>query len=227
MERKIVFAEWEYYHIYNRGVDKRIIFLDNEDRLRFHRLLHIANSTKPVVYKLIQRLPLDKVEIGEKIVAIGAYVLMDNHFHILMKEISAGGISLFMEKLTTSYSKYFNKKHSRHGHLFQGTFKAEHVDTDEYLKYLYSYIHLNPVKLIDSTWKEKGIKNLSKAKQYLEQYRYSSYEDYAMGMREESAILTPSEFPDYFEKAHEFNDFINDWLELKKEMGVDVTPMST
>ena len=165
-----MFSEGEYYHVYNRGVDKRDIYLDNADRLRFNRLLHIANSTKPVVYKLVQRLPLDKVEVGERLVAIGAYCLMPNHFHLLVKEIKEGGITSFMEKLMTGYSKYFNKRNNRTGALFQGRFKAEHVDRDEYLKYLYAYIHLNPVKLIDSDWKEKGISNLSKAKKYFGEY---------------------------------------------------------
>ena len=215
MNRKITFAEGEYYHVYNRGVEKRDIFMDRSDRVRFHRMLHISNSTRPVVYKLIQRLPLDKIEVDDKIVAIGAYVLMNNHFHLLVKEISEGGVSTFMEKLTTSYSKYFNLKNKRVGPLFQGRFKAEHVDSDEYLKYLYAYIHLNPVKLIEPEWKEGGIKNLSAAKKYLEGYRYSSYEDYAVGKREESAILSPSEFPDYFENTKAFNEEIFEWLKFK------------
>lgn len=217
MERKIVFSEGEYYHIYNRGVEKRDIFMDDADRLRFHRLLYIANSTKPVVYKFIQRLPLEKVEVDKKIIAIGAYVLMGNHFHLLVKEISEGGISAFMGKLTTSYSKAFNRKHERVGHLFQGTFKAEHVDKDEYLKYLYAYIHLNPVKLIEPQWKEKGIRNLGKAKKYLEHYRYSSYEDYAVGRRAESAILSPKEFPEYFENPSDFSDFVAEWMRYNEE----------
>ncbi|OGZ06457.1 MAG: hypothetical protein A2845_06075 [Candidatus Lloydbacteria bacterium RIFCSPHIGHO2_01_FULL_49_22] len=217
MNRKITFAEGEYYHVYNRGVEKRDIFMDRSDRVRFHRMLHISNSTRPVVYKLIQRLPLDKIEVDDKIVAIGAYVLMNNHFHLLVKEISEGGVSTFMEKLTTSYSKYFNLKNKRVGPLFQGRFKAEHVDSDEYLKYLYAYIHLNPVKLIEPEWKEGGIKNLSAAKKYLEGYRYSSYEDYAVGKREESAILSPSEFPDYFENTGDFAKFVEEWLDYEKE----------
>ena len=82
MERKFNFAEGEYYHIYNRGVDKRDIFLDEADRKRFQRMLYIANGNKPVVYKLIQGRPLELVEKGESIVAIGAYCLMPNHFHL-------------------------------------------------------------------------------------------------------------------------------------------------
>jgi len=217
MERKISFAEGEYYHVYNRGVDKREIFLSDDDRNRFIKLLFVGNGDKAFSYKRILGVPLDKLDRGEQLVSIGAYCLMPNHFHLLIKEKKDGNISLFMEKLGTSYAMYFNKKYKRSGSLFQGTFKAEHVNRDEYLKYLYAYIHLNPVKLIEPEWKEKGIRNLSKAKKYLEEYRYSSYEDYAVGKREEFAILTPSEFPDYFEKQGDFAEFVEEWMRYKEE----------
>jgi len=217
MERKITFSEGEYYHVYNRGIEKRNIFLDENDWLRFQKLLYVANGEKPLVFKTIQGVPLDKIDRGGCRVAIGAYCLMPNHFHILVKETTENGLSRFMEKLGTSYAMYFNKKYKRSGFLFQGTFKAEHVDNDEYLKYLYAYIHLNPVKLIDPGWKEKGIHNLGKAKKYLEEYRYSSYEDYAMGKRDESAILSPGEFPEYFEKRGDFTEFVEEWMRYKEE----------
>jgi putative transposase len=160
---------------------------------------------------------LDKIEVGGKLVAIGAYVQMGNHFHVLAKEISKDGISTFMEKLSTGYSKYFNKKYERTGALFQGVFKAEHVSRDEYLKYLFAYIHLNPVKLIDPEWKENGIKDRESAKRYLEQYTYSSYLDHLGKKREEGLILTPKEFPEYFEDRTDFEQYINDWLMFKDE----------
>ena len=219
MERRIVFSEGEYYHIYNRGVDKRNIFMEGNDYVRFQKMLYVANSTKPVVYKTIQGVPLDKIERDEQIVAIGAYCLMPNHFHILVKEISEGGITRFMEKLGTGYSMYFNKKYNRTGFLFQGNFKAEHVDSDEYLKYLYSYIHLNPVKLIDPTWKEVGIRDAETTRVYLENYHSSSYPDYLGVDREEKLILSKNEFPEYFDKPKDFKEYINDWLEFVKNGG--------
>ncbi len=148
---------------------------------------------------------------------------MPNHFHLLVKEKEDGNISSFMEKLGTSYAMYFNRKYKRSGVLFQNTFKAEHVSRDEYLKYLYAYIHLNPVKLIEPLWKEEGIRNLPAAQKYLEAYRYSSYADYVTGKREESAILTPSEFPDYFEQEGDFDHFVKDWLDYKDEAEGETT----
>src|SRR3989344_3251058 len=117
-----------------------------------------------------------------------------------------------MEKLLTGYAMYFNKKYERVGPLFQGTFKAEHADRDEYLKYLFAYIHLNPVKFIEPRWKERGIHDKRRAEQYLKQYRYSSYLDYIGFERGEHIILAKDEAPDYFANTYEFKDFIDDWL---------------
>ncbi|MBU3925748.1 transposase, partial [Patescibacteria group bacterium] len=178
MERKFRFSEGEFYHLYNRGINKMAIFLNNIDKKRFIKLLFACNSKKPVVFKNIQGLPLEEIERGETIVDIGAYCLMPNHFHLLVREKTENGISMFMEKLFTAYSMYFNKKNERTGRLFEGIFKATHANKDQYLKYLFAYIHLNPVKLIDLKWKENSITDKEKAKKFLKEYAYSSYLDY-------------------------------------------------
>ncbi|MBI4089030.1 transposase [Candidatus Kaiserbacteria bacterium] len=216
MQRKITLTESEFYHIYNRGVEKREIFSDINDRERFLRLLFIANSTEPFNFRDIKNKKLSGINRGASLVAIGSYCLMPNHFHLLVKEVVSGGTSAFMEKLSTGYSMYFNKKHARVGPLFQGRFKAQHVDNDQYLKYLFAYIHLNPIKLIDSRWKENRVKDRKRAERYLSNYRYSSYSDYSGSEREERAILTTQEFPVYFEDTHGFNDFLNEWLDYKE-----------
>lgn len=217
MERKFDFSIDEYYHVYSRGVDKRKIFLDKEDEERFLRLLYITNSLKSVRFTEFNGLPYSLIERGEQLTAVGAYCLMPNHFHLLLRETDEHGISSFMGKLLTSYSMYFNKKYDRTGGLFESTFRAEHVNSDNYLKYLFAYIHLNPIKLIDPEWKEKGIANKKRAKEYLSTYEKSSYIEYIGNKREESLILSPKEFPGYFEDVHDFSDFINDWLTYQKE----------
>ena len=219
MERSIKISVGEYYHIYNRGVEKRAIFIDDNDRERFIRLLHIANGQRPVVFRLVQGLPLAKIEMGEKNTAILSYALMPNHFHILTKEVHENGVSEFMEKILTGYSMYFNKKYKRVGPLFQGTFKAEHVERDEYLKYLFAYIHLNPIKLIEPKWKEQGIQDSKKAEQFLRSYQFSSYLDYVGVERDERIILSQNEAPQYFMDKFEFKDFVADWLRFKKIQG--------
>lgn len=216
MERKIIFSEEEYYHVLNRGIEKRKIFLTNKDKDRFIKLLFICNTKKPVNFRLVQGLPLVKIERGETIVDILCYCLMDNHFHILFREKIDGGISLFMNKLCTAYSMYFNIKNERTGRLFENNFKASHADNDEYLKYLFSYIHLNPVKLIDPTWKERGITDVKIAKEFLQKYKYSSYIDYININREESLILNQKSSPEYFLDKKEFEEMTNDWLNYSK-----------
>lgn len=215
MERKFDFSVGEFYHIYNRGNNKTAIFLNDIDRKRFQKLLYLCNSEKPVVFKTIQGMPLDRIDRGTPLVSIGAYCLMPNHFHLLMREEREGGISMYVEKLLTAYSMYFNKKSERTGKLFEGRFKATHADSDEYLKYLFSYIHLNPVKIIDPKWKENGITDREKAKQYLANYPYSSYLDYMEQGREEGVILNKTAFPEYFEDINEFSQTINEWLSFK------------
>lgn len=221
MRRKFIFSIDEYYHVYNRGTDKRLIFLNAEDYNRFVLILHLCNSKGSVdVSNLIREglsFPdLMDIEVGERLVDIGAYCLMPNHFHLLLREKQENGISLFMKKLLTAYSMYFNIKHKRKGGLFEGPFLARHADTDEYLKYLISYIHLNPIKIFDPRWKEEGIADRLGAKKYLGGYKYSSYLDYLGVKRKEEKILNRDSFPEYFEKFKEFENFIEDWLFYKE-----------
>ncbi|MDO8518443.1 MAG: transposase [bacterium] len=219
MLRKVPLAEGEYYHLYSRGVEKRNIFLDDYDRSRFLKLLFLANGEKSFVYRDIEDAAYSEIDKGGQLVAVGAYVLMPNHFHILVKEIRQNGTTDFMRKLLTGYSSYFNKRHNRVGTLFQSRFKAQHVHRDEHLKYLFAYIHLNPVKIIEPQWKEKNLQNLMGVKKFLDGYTYSSYQEYigpSYGSREESAILSRQVFPDYFASPHSFKDFVQEWLTYKE-----------
>jgi putative transposase len=150
-------------------------------------------------------------------VDIGCYCLMPNHEHLLLYEREENGISTFIAKLFTAYVKYFNHRHQRSGALFDGRFRARHANTDAYLHYLYAYIHLNPIKLIQSDWKKKGIRNLEKAEQFLRHYHASSFLDYTGHTRSENNILDASNFPDYFDNKTDFKKFIKEWLTYKDE----------
>lgn len=211
--RKISFAANEYYHLYNRGNSKQKIFHDKEDYFRFMSLLYACNSKNNFKVSNLNKneTPYD-FERGENIISIGAYCLMPNHFHILIKEIDNGGISKFMQKLSTAYSMYYNKKYKRTGGLFEGKFKSQHANNDRYLKYLFSYIHLNPVKIINNKWKEKGIENKSEVLEHLKHYEYSSYLDYLEIYRIQDIILNKKSFPEYFLSKHVFLKEIFTWL---------------
>ena len=231
MSRNLSIESGEFYHLYNRGTDKRNIFSTETDFDRFTALLYLCNTTEPVhVYDIqksrgrtsLELLIGTEVEQREDLVDICAYCLMPNHFHLLVYEKEEQGISRFMQKLMTGYTMYFNRMNERSGALFQGTFKATHVDEDRYLKYLISYIHLNPVKLVDPQWRKNGIQDRRSAEKYLQQYRYSSYLDYcSRGLtsrkRIESKILNKEPLPDYFDDVRDFKTEIADWLEYQKE----------
>jgi len=216
-QRAVQFSEQEFYHVYNRGTDKRTIFLDESDYKRFKDLLFLCNSEGSVDVRAIYREYnyVYEYKRGNQLVAIGAYCLMPNHFHILLTPVVPGGISLFMNKLGTSYSMYFNKKNERSGALFQGRFKAEMASDDVYLKYLFSYIHLNPIKLIQSDWKEKGINDSEKSYDYVVNYPYSSLGDY-VNDRKEGVILDKAKFPTYFLNSNEQRAELFDWITFAK-----------
>lgn len=217
--RKVNFVKGEYYHIYNRGNSKQKIFRDKEDYLRFIALLYIANtSDKFNIYDLKKYVNSDiyEKEKSDSLVSIGSYCLMPNHFHILITEKAEGGISNFMQKLSTAYVMYYNKKYERSGSLFESKFKSKHIDKDNYFKYLFSYVHLNPIKLIQKDWKEKGIKNKTESIEYLNKYEYSSYLDFVEEERFQNKILDLKEFPTYFPDKKSFIKDIFEWLSYKE-----------
>ena len=213
------FAPGEIYHLYNRGVEKRKIFKTKRDYERFLSLLYLSNGEIPVDLKLQGSTvrEVSRVDRGKKLVEISAYCLMPNHFHLLIREYREHGISKFMQKLTTGYTMYFNKKYERSGSLFGGTFKSKHAGDDTYLRYLPAYIHLNPVKLIEPGWKEIGIVNKKRAEEYLERYRYSSFLDYTGKERLEKIILSMDALPGYYDSAIDFKKSVTEWLSYKPE----------
>jgi len=214
--RKTRLVPGEYYHLYNRGVDKRTTFTSASDYERFVTLLYACNSKRAFdsdeqgknIIQLLERM----FDRGEPLVAICAYVLMPNHFHILAKEINEGGISRFMQKIGVAYTGYFNKKHKRSGVLFQGAFKAKHASRDPYCSYIASYIHLNPIKLIEPKWKESGIRNRNKAEAFLTKYTYSSYPDYCGEKRLEGLIISKKDLPSSCVAAGDFKKEVRGWL---------------
>ncbi len=119
-----------------------------------------------------------KQEDREPVVKIHCSCLMPNHFHFILEQKEDGGITSFMHKLGTGYTKYFNQKYKRSGSLFQGRFKAILVNRDEYLNYLKQYIYMNPLDLSESGWKENGLKDWKKAKQFLKDYRWANCKNF-------------------------------------------------
>ena len=173
--RKIAFVEGEFYHVYNRGVDKRDIFLDTHDIDRFMLSMQDFNTVEPIgsIYEhsfvkqkdnasqqLSQQSSMEKLPT---LVRFVAYCLNPNHFHFLVEPVVERGVEQFMQRLGTGYTKYFNHRYKRTGGLFQGVFKSSHIDSNEYLLHVTAYINLNnhvhqlgseASKLVNSSWGE-------------------------------------------------------------------------
>ena len=206
--RKQSFAVGEFYHLYNRGTEKRKIFLDKQDYSYFLFLMYVCNTEKSIKLRDISK----KFDREETITDIGGYCLMPNHFHILIREKTEGGISKYTLKLMTGYSMYFNKKYDRTGKLYEGVFKSSHLSNNNYLKYIYSYMHLNPAKLIDRNWRENKQRNSAKLLAYSWSYPYSSLKEY---INEKFKILDPQHFPTYFKNPLGHKKELLEWLNVE------------
>jgi len=153
--RKIEFVNGEYYHIFNRGVDKRDVFSDAKDYQRFLLSMELLNSQEDglmIEWRDFKygnnKASLDdflklSFRKSEPLVEIIAYCLNPNHYHFILKQVADKGVERFMHKLGTSHTKYYNKKQKRSGSLFQGVFKSVYIDSDEYILYLSAYINKN------------------------------------------------------------------------------------
>ena len=215
--RKIQFINNEYYHIYNRGVDKRKIFIDETDYQKFLRNLRDFNNKS--YYEERARALEEKKELGsflkkelgsflkefDEIVEVITYSLIPNHFHLILRQLVDNGISNFMHKLGTSFTNYFNKKYDRSGSLFQGAYKIIQVKNNNYLLWLSAYINGNI-----------EIHQIEKAKLY----KWSSLKNF-LG-KEQNEILGNidiilSQFRDY----QDYKIFVNQVIKeskTKKEM---------
>jgi len=182
MSRRVPFVNNEYYHVYNRGVEKRIIFKDKQDYERFLFMLEECNQEDRVVggYYAFKdnEVKSSTSATNKKLVVIENWCLMPNHYHLVVRQLIPGGIAKFLQKVMTGYTMYFNLRHARSGALFQGKTKSKHVDKEKYLNYLHYYIDLNPLELLYPEWKTKGVPSVDKARAYLESYPWHQRRKY-------------------------------------------------
>ncbi|HEY4493759.1 MAG TPA: hypothetical protein VJB98_04045 [Candidatus Paceibacterota bacterium] len=181
MVRKEAFAVGEFYHIYNRGVDKRNIVIDSKDSDRFVQGLAEFNTIEPIESIYSNSFAGNKRDDVSPLVNIICYCLNPNHFHFILEEIVEGGISLFMNKQIGGYVKYFNNRHKRSGTLFPGRFKSKHISDNDYFLHSAAYVNLNnrvhqlneeSNKLVRSSWNEytQNARGLCKKDILLEQF---------------------------------------------------------
>ncbi|MBP7859527.1 transposase [Patescibacteria group bacterium] len=208
-----IYEENSYYHVYNRGVDKRLIFLDKSDYIAFLGLL------KRYLYPFLEikdpytgevRMVNNKDSLDKEVYLL-CFCLMPNHFHFLLKQITKNGMQKFMKNLTTSYVLYFNEKYERKGRLFQGVYKATNIFNEEYFLHLSRYIHLNPLPLLNRVKK-------------LEDYDWSSFLDY-IGKRN-IKWLHKDEIFSYFNDKYPLkqNKTYQEFIELNVTEDYDFSP---
>jgi len=231
-QRKIQFVNGEIYHIVVRAIEGITLFRNEKDYLRMIHDLFEFNDEKSALSTFRVTIHRNRVNVTRKdfvtlleerkkekrkvLVEILAFCLMPNHIHLLLRQVQERGISKLMQKLG-SYGLYYNKKYERKGHLFGGKFQAIHIKNEEQLKTVFVYIHTNPVAIIFPQWKEKGIKNAKEAREYIENYRWSSYPDYLENKNFPS--LTNREFLLKIMGGVEgCRNFVNAWLGFKQEL---------
>jgi len=227
--RKIKFEQGKIYHIFNRGVEKRDIFVNDSDRWRFLQgmflfndessssglLWHLENKGGGLNFKTLQEALIKHPEQRDPLAKIMADCLMPNHFHLLIQEIKEGGISRFMHKLGTGYTGYFNKKYKRVGGLFQGTFMAVPVENDLHLQYLLVYINaLNPGQLIEPNLKEEGVKDLDSVMNYIDNFQWSTHQEYS-GKRD-SIVIDKGILNEFFKTPEDYKNLVRNVLLDKK-----------
>ncbi|MEK7175563.1 MAG: transposase [Patescibacteria group bacterium] len=205
--RKVSPAPGEYYHIYNRGTNKQVIFLDERDWARFMFLIiylqspvvsfnnagrhvssYIKNSTFNVTQKDIEEI------VKTRSVELINFALMPNHFHLMVHELKENGISNYMHRVSTAYTNYFNIKYERSGHLTQGPYKAVCVSGNDQLLYLSAYIHRNPREIKMWTNKEH-------------EYPWSSYQD-CVGKNRWGDLLKPEIILEQFSSKEDYHKFV-------------------
>ncbi len=196
------FAEKEYYHLYARGIEK--IFIDKEDYSRFIFLVtHLQSPTKihNVSWYAKNFVKKDSFGISSKkaeellknrSLELISFVLMPNHFHLLVYNIEEALPSVYMHRILTSYSKYYNAKYKKKGHVFDGPFGAVHIKDNTQLLHLSAYIHKNPTSI-------NGID--------LEKYEWSSYPDY-IGINRWENLLKTDHILGQFDNQAKYKEFV-------------------
>ena len=197
------FAEDSYYHVFNRGVEKRDIFLEEEDYTTLQS--YLFRYLQPIE-KVAEKYPDTPVRLyGKNLseeVELVAYCLMPNHFHLLLKQNTKDGISKLLKQLTNAYTLYFNQKNDRVGGLMQGRFRAAGIDNESLFIHLVRYIHLNPIA--------------SGLTQDLNYYRWSSYPDY-LGQTVDLPS-SKSKILSYFPSVGAFKGFHEDQIDYAKDL---------
>ncbi len=197
----------EYYHAFNRGNSGQLIFLDDNDRARFLFLILYLQSPEPVNHisgyaeYFVKRGrfnvsgKITSKQATDKLVDLIGFVLMPSYFHLILKEKVESGISRYMHRVQVSYTKYFNTKYRKAGHLLQGTYLLQYIEKDADLEHLSAYIHKRPKELQE--WRNR-----------MHLYPWSSYQDY-LSVDRFTPLLSKELIPTHFKTPAEYKKFVD------------------
>lgn len=221
------FVNNEIYHIVLRAIDDNLIFKDTNDYYRGIFSVYEFNDIKPVSIKKRResRIRFKEgrgrtstfIDERDKLVEILCFCFMPNHIHLLLKQIKDDGVTEFMRKFGTGYGGYFNRKYNRKGYVFQNRFKDVHIENDDQLRTVFTYIHTNPISLIEPNWKEMGIKESEKVIKFLEDYKWSSYPDY-IGKKNFPSVSEREFMLKIMGGEQGCRDFVENWVRYKGEI---------
>ena len=234
--RKEEFANGEIYHIILRGLDDNLIFKDTNDYYRGIFSIYEFNNSKPITIRerRIARNRIKKTENinkdsrervsvvfnideREKLVEVLCFCFMPNHVHLLAKQLKDSGITKFMRKVGAGYAGYFNRKYERKGYVFQNRFRSIYIEDDNQLRTIFNYIHVNPISLVKPGWKEKGIDNSNEVIKFLEEYKWSSYQDY-IGRANFASVTDRDFMSEFIGGVNGCKLAIEDWVKYKEEL---------
>jgi len=213
MKRKVPLVTGEIYHVVSKSIANFVIFNNDSEFLRMRALFkYYQIKDPPYKFNYFMKIKIKEEDFDEyfslylsnkeKLVQIIAYCIMSTHFHLILKQLKEGGISIFIGNVLNSYSRYFNTKHKRRGPLWEGKFKNILVKTDEQLLHLTRYIHLNPTSA--------GLVNKP------EEWLYSSYLEYLGKVKEINRICYYEDLIDI--SASSYKNFVEDRISYQKEL---------
>jgi REP element-mobilizing transposase RayT len=214
------FVTGEYYHVYNRGVDRRTTFHSESDLERFLESLRVFNTDLAIGENIsFLRRCQREYPPEQRLASISSFALLPNHFHLLAQQQQEHGLPQFMHRVGTSFTKYVNLKEKRSGYLFEGPFQAKRVDNYPYLAHLLRYHHINPLSLIGINWKTEGIVDVDTAVRFLKSYRWSSFYYYYNHI--ESPMLDLTLLNHLFASPEEHLEFMLDYQPTQSPDGID------
>ncbi len=226
------FINGEIYHIVLRRVGNELLFGDVDDYYRMIFYIYECNTTKPVLIrerrkarekykKMIRGLTPDKIpewkDEREHLVEVLAFCLMPNHIHLLLRQLKDNGISKYIQKIAAGYAAYFKNKYGikLRGHFFQDRFSATLIENDEQLRVVFTYIHTNPVELVEPGWKDLKVEDEKRAIEFLKSYKWSSYLDY-LGEKNFPSVTQRDFLLEVMGGKEGCQKWVGDWIAFKK-----------